>query len=327
MRAAWYTKLGSAQDVLEVGEREVPSPGAGEVRVRLRASGVNPVDVKRRAGGRGGMGSELVVPHFDGAGVIDEVGDGVDSGRLGNRVWVYEAQWGSNFGTAAEFATVPASRAVALPANASFPEGACLGIPALTAHRCVYADGPVDGHTVLVTGGAGAVGAYAIQCARLGGARVLATVSGDVKGRTARAAGADTVINYREEDVTARVMELTEGEGLDRIVEVEMGGNLDASIAMLKPNGVISAYASEGEPQPAVPFYTLLYKNLTLRFELVFLMPEEAKQRAVKDLTKWLTDGELRHTIADKFSLEDIAAAHEAVESGPLGKVLLDLGR
>lgn len=327
MRAAWYTKLGSAQDVLEVGEREVPSPGPGEVRVRLRASGVNPVDVKRRAGGRGGMGSELVVPHFDGAGVIDEVGDGVDSGRLGNRVWVYEAQWGSNFGTAAEFATVPGSRAVALPANASFPEGACLGIPALTAHRCVYADGPVDGHTVLVTGGAGAVGAYAIQCARLGGARVLATVSGDVKGRTARAAGADTVINYREEDVTARVMELTEGEGLDRIVEVEMGGNLDASIAMLKPNGVISAYASEGEPKPAVPFYTLLYKNLTLRFELVFLMPEEAKQRAVKDLTKWLTDGELRHTIADKFSLEDIAAAHEAVESGPLGKVLLDLGR
>ena len=273
------------------------------------------------------MGSELVVPHFDGAGVIDEVGDGVDSGRLGNRVWVYEAQWGSNFGTAAEFATVPASRAVALPANASFPEGACLGIPALTAHRCVYADGPVDGHTVLVTGGAGAVGAYAIQCARLGGARVLATVSGDVKGRTARAAGADTVINYREEDVTARVMELTEGEGLDRIVEVEMGGNLDASIAMLKANGVISAYASEGEPQPAVPFYTLLYKNLTLRFELVFLMPEEAKQQAVKDLTKWLTAGELRHTIADKFSLEDIAAAHEAVESGPLGKVLLDLGR
>ncbi|WP_420449584.1 NADPH:quinone reductase [Candidatus Palauibacter sp.] len=327
MRAAWYTKLGSAQDVLEVGEREVPSPGPGEVRVRLRASGVNPVDVKRRAGGRGSMGSELVVPHFDGAGVIDEVGDGVDSGRLGNRVWVYEAQWGSNFGTAAEFATVPASRAVALPANASFPEGACLGIPALTAHRCVYADGPVDGHTVLVTGGAGAVGAYAIQCARLGGARVLATVSGDVKGRTARAAGADTVINYREEDVTARVMELTEGEGLDRIVEVEMGGNLDASIAMLKANGVISAYASEGEPQPAVPFYTLLYKNLTLRFELVFLMPEEAKQQAVKDLTKWLTAGELRHTIADKFSLEDIAAAHEAVESGPLGKVLLDLGR
>ncbi len=325
MRAAWYTKQGSARDVLEVGERELPSPGAGEVRVRMFASGINPVDVKRRFGGRGGMDSALVVPHFDGAGAIDKVGDGVDPGSLGKRVWIYEAQWGSDFGTAAEFVTVPASRAVPLPPGASFPEGACLGIPALTAHRCVYGDGPVDGQTVLVTGGAGAVGAYAIQCARLGGARVLATVSGDRKGRIARAAGADAVINYREEDVAARVMELTDGEGLDRIVEVEMGGNLDASIAMLKANGVISAYASEGDPQPAVPFYTLLYKNLTLRFELVFLMSEAAKQRAVEDLTKWLASGELRHTIAARFPIEDIAAAHEAVESGPLGKILLDL--
>ena len=326
MRAAWYTKLGSAGDVLEVGEREMPVPGPGEVRVRVRTSGINPVDVKRRAGGRGALASTLVVPHFDGAGVIDQVGDGVDPGRLGNRVWIYEAQWGSDLGTAAEFATVPESRAVPLPANASFMDGACLGIPALTAHRCVYGDGPVEGQTVLVTGGAGAVGAYAIQCARLGGARVLSTVSADEKTRIARAAGADVVINYREEDVAARVMELTEGEGLDRIVEVEMGGNLDASIEMLKANGVISAYASEGEPQPAVPFYTLLYKNLTVRFELVFLMPEEAKQRAVEDLTKWLTEGELRHTVADRFALENIVAAHEAVESGPLGKVLIDLG-
>lgn len=326
MRAAWYTKLGSAGDVLEVGEREMPVPGAGEVRVRVRTSGINPVDVKRRAGGRGALASTLVVPHFDGAGVIDQVGDGVDPGRLGNRVWIYEAQWGSDLGTAAEFVTVPESRAVPLPANASFMDGACLGIPALTAHRCVYGDGPVEGQTVLVTGGAGAVGAYAIQCARLGGARVLSTVSADEKTRIARAAGADVVINYREEDVAARVAELTDGEGLDRIVEVEMGGNLDASIEMLKANGVISAYASEGEPQPAVPFYTLLYKNLTVRFELVFLMPEEAKQKAVEDLTKWLTEGELRHTVAERFALDNIVAAHEAVESGPLGKVLIDLG-
>ena len=326
MRAAWYTKLGSADDVLEVGERETPVPGPGEVRVRVRISGINPVDVKRRAGGRGALASTLVVPHFDGAGVIDQVGEDVDPGRLGNRVWVYEAQWGSNLGTAAEFATVPESRAVPLPPNASFMDGACLGIPALTAHRCVYGDGPVEGQTVLVTGGAGAVGAYAIQCARLGGARVLATVSADEKARMARAAGADVVINYREEDVAARVAELTDEEGLDRIVEVEMGGNLDASIAMLKANGVISAYASEGQPEPAVPFYTLLYKNLTVRFELVFLMPEEAKQKAVEDLTRWLTEGELRHTVADRFALENIVAAHEAVESGPLGKVLIDLG-
>lgn len=324
MRAAWYTKQGSAGDVLEVGERDAPAPGPGEVRVRLGTSGINPVDVKRRAGGRGDMGSELVVPHFDGAGVIDNVGEGVDSARLGRRVWIFEAQWGNDFGTAAEFVTVPDSRAVPLPANTSFWDGACLGIPALTAHRCVYADGPVEGQTVLVTGGAGAVGAYAIQCARLGGARVLATVSGDKKAKTARAAGADVVINYREEDVQARVAELTDGKGLDRIVEVEMGGNLAASIEMLRSNGVISAYASEGEPEPAVPFYPILYKNLTLRFELVFLMPEEAKQQAVEDLTTWLEDGELRHTVAQRFPIEEIAAAHEAVESGPLGKILLD---
>ena len=325
MRAAWYTTQGSARDVLEVGEQETPVPGPGEVRIRMHASGVNPVDVKRRAGGRGAQDSTLVVPHFDGAGIIDQVGDGVEPGRLGNRVWVYEAQWESVIGTAAEFSTVPASRAISLPANASFVDGACLGIPALTAHRCVYADGPVEGQTVLVTGGAGAVGAYAIQCARLGGARVLATVSGDEKAKVARKAGADTVINYREEDVVARVEELTEGEGIDRIVEVEMGGNLEASIAMLKANGVISAYASEGEPKPAVPFYTLLYRNLTVRFELVFLMPEEAKRKAVEDLSGWLAEGELHHRIAERFPLEDIADAHEAVESGPLGKVLVEL--
>ena len=324
MRAAWYTKQGSAGDVLEVGERDAPAPGPGEVRVRLGTSGINPVDVKRRAGGRGDMGSELVVPHFDGAGVIDNVGEGVDSARLGRRVWIFEAQWGNDFGTAAEFVTVPDSRAVPLPANTSFWDGACLGIPALTAHRCVYADGPVEGQTVLVTGGAGAVGAYAIQCARLGGARVLATVSGDKKAKTARAAGADVVINYREEDVPARVMELTEGKGLDRIVEVEMGGNLEASIEMLRSNGVLSAYASEGEPEPAIPFYPILYKNLTLRFELVFLMPEEAKQQAVEDLSTWLESGEMRHTVAQRFPIEEIAAAHEAVESGPHGKILLD---
>ena len=324
MRAAWYTRQGAAGDVLEVGEREAPAPGPGEVRVRLGTSGINPVDVKRRAGGRGDMGSELVVPHFDGAGVIDNVGEGVDDARLGRRVWIFEAQWGNDFGTAAEFVTVPDSRAVPLPANTNFRDGACLGIPALTAHRCVYADGPVEGQTVLVTGGAGAVGAYAIQCAQLGGARVLATVSGDKKAKTARAAGADVVINYREEDVPARVLELTEGRGLDRIVEVEMGGNLDASIPMLRSNGVISAYASEGDPQPAIPFYPILYKNLTLRFELVFLMPEEAKQQAVEDLTTWLAGGDMRHTVAQRFPIEEIAAAHEAVESGPHGKILLD---
>jgi len=282
------------------------------------------VDVKRRTGGRGGTGSDLVIPHFDGAGVIDQVGEGVDGARLGQRVWVYEAQWQSDFGTAAELVTVPEARAVPLPEGVSFAEGACLGIPGLTAHRCVFGDGSVDGLSVLVTGGAGAVGNYAIQFASLAGARVLSTVSGNEKAALASAAGAEAVINYRTEDVASRVMDLTDGAGIDRVVEVEMGGNLDASLAVLKTNGVIATYASEGVPDPAIPFYALLYKNLTLRFELVFLMPEDAKRAAVSDMTGWLEDGRLQHTIAGTFALEDVAAAHEAVEAGPLGKILLD---
>ncbi len=326
MQAAWYTSLGPARDVLEVGEIETPDAGPGEVRVCIHLSGVNPVDFKRRAGGRGASGNQLVIPHFDGAGVIDQIGEGVDGARLGQRVWLYEAQWQSDFGTAAEFVTLPEARAVPLPADVSFADGACLGIPALTAHRCVFGDGPVDGLTVLVTGGAGAVGNYAVQFATLAGARVLSTASGDEKAALAFGAGADAVINYRTEDVADRVMELTEEGGVDRVVEVEMGGNLGASLAVLKPNGVISAYASERAPEPSIPFYALLYKNVTLRFELVFLMPEDAKRAAVSDITGWLASDRLHHTIAGRFALEDVAAAHEAVEGGPLGKILLDVG-
>lgn len=325
MRAVWYSSLGQARDVLEVGDMATPQVADGEVRVRVATSGINPVDTKRRTGGRGAMGPHLVVPHFDGAGTIDQVGAGVEPGRVGERVWIYEAQWGSDFGTAAEYVTVPSDRAIVLPESASLSDGACLGIPALTAHRCVFADGSVQGKTILVTGGAGAVGNYAIQFAALSGARVLSTVSGAAKAELAAAAGAEAIINYREEDVAARVNELTHGEGVDRIVEVEMGGNLATSLEILKPTGVISSYASEGSPEPVIPFYAMLYKNVTLRFELVFLMPEEAKRAAVLDITQWLESDRLKHTVAEVFALENVVAAHEAVEAGPLGKILLDL--
>lgn len=325
MRAAWYTNQGPAREVLEIGEMEAPIPEPGEVRVHIHTSGVNPVDVKRRTGGRGQMEPTTVIPHFDGGGVIEKTGEGVDASRVDERVWVYEAQWNSDFGTAAEYVTVPANRAVPLPASTSFEDAACLGIPALTAHRCVYGDGPVDGKTVLVTGGGGAVGNYAVQFARLGGAHVLSTVSGDEKMALAKLAGAHEVINYREEDIAERVMAVTDGKGTDRIVEVELGGNLSDSLAILKPNGVISAYASEALPDPPIPFYSMLYKNLTLRFELVFLMPEEAKKSAVADISNWLGDSLLHHHIADVYPLQDVAAAHEAVERGSLGKVLLNL--
>lgn len=325
MKAAWFEQLGAAADVLQVGDIGTPTAGPGEVRVRVAASGVNPVDTKRRQGGRGDMEAPRVVPHFDGAGTIDEIGEGVDAGRIGERVWLYEAQWQSPFGTAAEWVTLPAERAAPLPDSTSFAEGAALGIPALTAHRSVHSDGPVDGQTVLVTGGAGAVGRYAIQFARLGGARVITTVSGPEKADSAAAAGAHEIINYRTEDVAARVMDYTGGEGVDRIVEVELGGNLETSLAILKTNGKIAAYASEGDPTPSLPFYSFLYKSVSIHHVIVFLMPESAKQQALAYLSGWLVEGKVSHDIGQTFSLDEIAAAHEAVEGGAIGKVVVDL--
>ena len=324
MRAVWYSDFGSAEEVLEIGDTPTANAGPGEVRVRLHASGVNPVDVKRRAGGRGSkMDAPRVIPHFDGAGVIDDVGEGVDAGRLGQRVWVYEAQWQRDSGTAADFVALDEHQAVPLPDAASFHDGACLGIPALTAHRCVFGDGSVDGQTILVTGGAGAVANYAIQFAVLDGAYVISTVSGPDKARIASASGATDVINYREEPVGERVLELTDGRGVDRVVEVEFGGNLTDALAATRIGGVIASYASQAEPEPRIPFYDLLYRNLTVRFELVFLMAEGSKQAAISDITGWLAEGRLQHNVAETLPLEDAAQAHRAVEAGPLGKVVL----
>lgn len=324
MRAAWYTRFGAAAEVLEVGEVEDPTPGPGQVRVRVACSGINPVDIKRRHGGRGNMPAPRVIPHFDGAGIIDAVGPDVDEGRVGHRVWVYDGNWKQFTGTAAEWLCLPAVRAVDLPDDVDFATGACLGIPAMTAHRCVFADGPVEGQTVLVTGGAGAVGSYAVQFAKLGGAQVIATISGGGKARRARECGADHVVNYRTEDVAARVREITGGRGADRIVEVDFGGNLETSIAALKANGVIAAYASDSALEPAVPFYRLVYRNITVHHVLVLDMPDAAKDQAVADITKWLAAGRLTHLVGQRFALDDIVAAHEAMEGGAYGKVLID---
>ena len=327
MHAVWYERNGEAADVLEYGELETPSPEPGEVLVRLMSSGINPIDVKRRRGARGQVIKDpLVIPGFDGAGVIEAAGPGVEPGRVGERVWVYEAQWQRPRGTAAEFVTVPAARAARLPDRTGFVEGACLGIPALTAHRAVFADGPVLGQTVLVTGGAGAVGSYAIQFAKLGGARVLTTVSSDQKAEIAADAGADYVFNYKAENVVQRIADLPEGGGVDRIVEVEFGGNLPQSLEILKPNGVIAAYASDALMEPKVPFYGLAYRSAAIRFVLVFMMPETAKQQAVGDITRWLEAGELRNYVAKRLPLADAAAAHEAMERGALGNLVLDIG-
>jgi NADPH:quinone reductase len=327
MRAAWYERNGPAAEVLKVGEMPVPEPGPGEVRVRVVVSGLNPTDVKSRAGSRP-MGYPRVVPHQDGAGIIDKVGPGVPASRVGERVWLYIVQWQRAWGTAAEFTIVPARLAVRLPANTSFAEGACLGIPAVTAHRCLFADGPLAGQTVLVTGGAGAVGHYAVQLAKWAGATVIATVSSPEKAALAAVAGADHTVNYRTSDAAAEILTLTSGAGVDRIVDVDFGANLPVSLKVLKTNGTIATYASMGEPEPKLPFYALMAKNATLRAVLLYTMPERAKDEAARDVAHLVETGRLVHTIGARFPLERIVEAHQAQESGKVtGNIVVDVAQ
>jgi len=246
MRAAFYDRQGPAHEVLQLGSIERPEAGRGEVLVSVHASGVNPSDTYSRAGSQAPMAFPRVVPHQDGAGVIQAVGAGVPETRIGERVWVYEATWNRPNGTAAEYTVVPANRAVQLPESVGFDAGACLGIPALTAHRAVFSDGPVTGQSVLVTGGAGAVCGSAVQLAKWGGATVIATVSSDEKAQEARIVGADHIVNYRTQDVAEEIKRLTGGAGVDRIVEVDFGGNLPVSLQIIKLHGVIAGYATRG---------------------------------------------------------------------------------
>lgn len=325
MRAAWYEKNGPAAEVLRLGEMPEPAPGRGEVRVRVVVSGLNPTDVKARAGSRP-MGFPRVIPHQDGAGVIDRVGPGVPQSRIGERVWVYIVQWQRPSGTAAEYVCVPAGRAITLPATASFAEGACLGIPAVTAHRCLFADGPIEDQTILVTGGAGAVGHYAVQLAKWAGARVIATVSSPDKAAVATAGGADHTVNYRTEDVAARVLELTAGQGVDRIVDVDFGANLPTSLKVVKTNGVIAAYASLGEPEPKLSFSALMRNNVTVRAVFLYTVPEAAKEAATKDIVRLVADGRLIHQIGARFPLARIVEAHEAQERGKvMGNIVIEV--
>ncbi|GEN98670.1 NADPH:quinone oxidoreductase [Novosphingobium sediminis] len=318
MRAVWYEETGPAAQVLRLGEMETPQPGAGEVRVRLHASGVNPSDVKSRAGLRGPIAFPRVIPHSDGAGVIDAVGEGVSPARIGTRVWVWNSAYRRPFGTSAEYVCLPEVQAVPLPQGTSFEAGACLGIPASTACHAVFADGDVTGQTVLVTGGAGAVGHYAIQLARWGGARVIATVSGPEKARAAQEAGADAVVNYRDGDIANAILAANQGRPVDRVVEVEFGGNLPVTSAVIGDGGVIAAYGSMADAEPKLPFYPLMFRHVTLRMLLVYLLSSQERARMIARLTAALEDGALNHAIAATFDLADSAKAHETVESGRL---------
>jgi NADPH2:quinone reductase len=323
VRAVWYDRNGPADEVLRVGELPDPQPGLGEVRVRVQAAGINPADVKRRSGTGGrAMQHPRVVPGDDGAGVIDRVGPRVSASRIGQRVWVHSANHGRPYGTSAEYVVVPSSHAIELPPAASADAGACLGVPALTAHRCVFADGPVDGATVLVTGGAGAVARYAIQLARHGGATVLATASTPDKQHAAHAAGAAHVINHRRPDAAEVILDLVPG-GVDRVVDVAFGANLPLTSATIAINGTIATYASDAIPEPALPFYPLMRRGVTIRTVLVFTMPAPAVWAATDHLTRLLRDNTLTHQVAARYPLDAVATAHRHVEGGAVGKVLL----
>ena len=319
MRAIWYDRHGPAAEVLRRGERPDPVPAPGEVRVKLHASGVNPADTYRRAGTSNANEWPVVIPNSDGAGVIDALGAGVDARHLGRRVWIYNAQRFRPFGTAAQYTCVPVGLSHELPESVPFEVGACLGIPAMTAHRCLFADGPVRGLRVLVSGGGGAVGNYAVQLARWGGAaQVLATASGGWKAEDARTAGAEQVFDYRAPDCAARIMDATGGHGVDRVVEVDVGGNVAIWSAVVALNGSVTGYASRGGRTPEIPFGAMMAKNATLRGVVLNTAPEPARRQAQADITAWLRAGVPKplHRIAATFPLFECAAAHEAVERG-----------
>lgn len=322
MRAALYERTGPARDVLQIRELPDPVPAAGEVRVRVAFSGVNPSDVKSR---RGAVNPSLpyprVIPHSDGAGVIDAAGEGVDRKRIGERVWIWNGAWGRADGTAAELIVVPQAQAVRLPDNTDFDAGACLGIPALTALHAVEVDGGVRDKRVLIAGGAGAVGHYAIQFARAAGAKeIVATVSSAQKEQLARAAGADTVINYKETNVAEAL-----ANGIDRIIEVDFGANVALDLRIVRPNGEVVVYGS-GMREIPVPFGPSILKNIRYSFFIVYNLTAEDRRRAIARLTELLEQNRLQHNIAGRLPLSEIARAHEMVESGEaVGNVVLQI--
>jgi NADPH:quinone reductase len=315
-----YRSTGSAAEVLRVEEVDRPQPGPGEVLVRVRASGVNPTDCKIRAGLTPRPIDGFQVPHQDGAGIIEAVGPGVDPGRAGQRVWLWLAAAGRRWGTAAEWTVLPARQAAPLPDGASFDLGASLGVPAMTAHYCLFCDGSINGQTVLVAGGAGAVGHFAIELAKRAGARVIATVSSPEKGTLAEKAGADLVVNYRSADAADQVRAFA--PAVDRVIEVALGANLKLDLAVARAGTMVVTYAAEAA-DPVLPVRACMTANVVLRFILLYGVAPAALDQAAEDITAALAAGDLTGLPVHKFPLEDIAAAQEAAEAGATGKVVV----
>lgn len=326
MKAAIYQQTGSAADVLKIVDWDKPAPADGQVLVKLNASGVNPTDTKTRAGIFPIQGEwSHVMPHHDGAGVIEGVGRGVSEDRIGQRVWLHSVQWGGADGTAAEYTVAPEENAIVLPNNVSFEAGATFGVPLLTAYHAVTIDGSVAGKTLLVQGGAGAVGNYAIQIAKQKGATVIATVSSSAKADAAHAAGADHVINYKEDDVITRVQEITNGSGVDQIIEVNLGANATLLPGLIKNGGFVAAYGSD-DFEAAFPMVGAVIQQMRFGFFIVFLLPRDVLNAATDDLTKMLEAGQIKAPIHTRFPLEQIAQAHNAVDDkSTIGNVVVKL--
>jgi len=326
MKAVWYTKTGNASDILQIGELDDPLINAGEVLVKVRMSGVNPSDVKIRAGARGELQFPRVIPHSDGSGEIVDVGEGVDRNRIGERVWIWNGAFGRADGTCAELISLPEFQAVKINNEVSYGSAACMGIPASTAYYGLLANGPIKNKTVLISGGAGAVGFYGIQIAKLSGANVITTISNDEKAEIANNAGADKVINYKNENVLEEIMEYTENDGVDRIFEVEFGGNLPINEKIIKPNGVIAAYGSMAEMEPKLPFYNLMFKGVKIDTFLIYSIEKKFREEILNGLSELLNQNSLKHMISQTYSIDDVVNAHEAMESGSvIGNIVIEI--
>jgi NADPH2:quinone reductase len=327
MKAVTINKFGPADEVIAIIDVEKPVAGAGEVLVKVHTSSPNPSDTNKRNGSFPNLlDNGHVIPHSDGAGVIEAVGEGVDASLVGQRVWMFNAQYGRLLGTCAEYVALGEEYVVPLPDNVSFAQGACLGIPVMTAHRCVYADGDVSGKTIVISGGAGRVGNYAIQFAKSSGAKVIATIVSEESRAACLEAGADAVINGRDEDAAEQILAANGGDRVDRIIEVQFGANLPLNLKIIALNGVISTYNSTIEREPVLPFFQMMYQCPTVHFVIVYAMPLEARLHAIKDITESLEKNKLDLRIGQEFAMEDCAAAHKVIEEGKVrGTVVVNI--
>jgi NADPH:quinone reductase len=322
MQAAYYDRNGAAREVLQIGEIETPRAGPGEVRVKLAASGINPSDVKSRQGSTRKIAFPRVIPHSDGAGEIDEVGDGVPKSRVGERVWVWNGQWKRAYGTAAEFIVLPATQAVPLPDKIGFEAGACLGIPAMTASHAVVLSKAGKDTTLFVSGGAGAVSQYIIQFAKAKGAKIIATVSSPEKARIAQEAGADHTVDYKRENVGDRVMEITGKRGVDAVIEMDLTANAKLIPGVLRPKGTVVIYGTG--PEAVLPAAFCLVNSVCLQFFLVYELDPAERARAVAAIGDGLKSGSLLNRVArPTYPLTETVVAHEAVERGTVGNVVV----